>query len=47
MMIVMQEDSDGKVDDTIEWGDEGTSLAGMGLDPIACKMTALNFTVMA
>lgn len=23
-----QEDSDGKGDDTVEWGDEGTSLAG-------------------
>ncbi len=28
LALGLQEDSEGKADDTLEWGDEGTSLAG-------------------
>lgn len=28
LALELQEDSEGKADDTLEWGDEGTSLAG-------------------
>jgi hypothetical protein len=44
--LELQEDSEGKVDDTLEWGDEGTSLAGQlkaaYIDACICKHAMLS-----
>jgi len=46
LALKLQEDSEGKADDTLEWGDEGTSLAGRlnaaYIDARICKHTMLS-----
>ena len=46
MALELQEDSEGKADDTLEWGDEGTSLAGQlnaaYIDASICKHATLS-----
>ena len=46
MALELQEDSEGKADDTLEWGDEGTSLSGQlnaaYIDASSCKHATLS-----